>query len=166
MDDYVAKPLDPEVLALVVGRWSGRAPPTPPAEARLRSAGADATIDRARLEQLREIARESDPSLFAELVEGFLQNSPPRIESLRGAVAAGDPRRLAEVAHALRGASGIVGANRLAALCGEAEDQGRDGREGVADALPGLIDRIEAEFESVRKILEHEESAERRESDQ
>lgn len=73
------------------------------------------------------------------------------VEALQATLARGEAQAAGEIAHRLKGSSGYVGAKRLTTLSAALEQQGRAGRvEGAMD----LLNRLQAEFEQVRRTLE------------
>ena len=77
MDDYLAKPLRPEELDDVLERWLGFAPAAPAIEA---------IIDDARMRTFRD----DYPDIVDQLLDLFLNSTPPLLDELREAVDAGD----------------------------------------------------------------------------
>ena len=133
MDAYVAKPLDAKaLLAAVAGALSPARGGTPP------SAPPQSLIDPS---VLAEMAEAVGPGRMPHLLSVFAEETEGRLGKLERAIAAGDLRAAAHLAHALRSAAGTFGATalteaarRLEAACGE-------GREEAARAwapVPGL----------------------------
>jgi len=105
-------------------------------------------LDEGVLASLRGLADPDGPDLLAELVELFMTDAPPRLAGIAQAVASSDAEALRRCAHALKGASGTLGARRLADVCGALEAAGRAGTtEGVDLAA------LHSEYESVRDAL-------------
>ncbi|WP_243358072.1 PAS domain S-box protein [Fundidesulfovibrio terrae] len=67
------------------------------------------------------------PEVRKHLVEVFMRELPRRIEEIKAALAAGDRKRLAESAHTLKGASGVIGAARVRQSALDLEQAGRNG---------------------------------------
>lgn len=88
--------------------------------------------------------------LVAELVDLFVDDVPPRLESIREAMAAGDPEALVRTAHSLKGSAATLGADGMAELCRQMEVSGRAGEVPRAE---GLLESLEAEFERVKRAL-------------
>jgi len=152
MDDYVSKPIHPEVLDQVLRRWlrkpaiapSELAPVAPPGP------GAASPIDEAVIETLLSI--DEDGALLVEVIDTFLRIAPKRLESLREA---SDPRSLEHAAHSFLGSCANLGARRMADLCARLEHLGRAGStEGAAD----LVVLLEEEHGLVRTALEAEKA--------
>lgn len=139
MDDFLAKPVMLDGLRAILDRLvpdeeavaePAPRPPSSPGANRGETEGEDP----------------SDP-----LLRMYLAELPGRVGAIRQAVGAGDPGALALAAHTLRSTSALVGATRLAQLCGDLEAAGRAGvAGGVADRLP-LLD---AESAAARWTLE------------
>lgn len=109
--------------------------------------GEDDGVDEDVLARLRDLGGDDDPGFLAGLLEDFVAHADRAIEGMRGAVLAGDAKRLVEVAHGLKGSSGNVGARGLAALCAEVE---RSGRVGTPTAATSTIEAAAREWTRVR----------------
>jgi two-component system sensor histidine kinase/response regulator len=101
-------------------------------------------VDHARIDELRALGRAGGSNLLARLVDAFLAELPSLLDDIRAAVTARDPQRSSEAAHALKGSSAALGADRLAQLCGEIEAAGHTGdTESAAQLLPTLAEEAE-----------------------
>lgn len=85
-----------------------------------------------------------------EMVAEFLSRAPNLIAALRATRR--NPQAAEQVAHRLRGNSGLLGARALAAVCAEIEARGREGYAIEADAL----DRLDREYATLRAVLQAE----------
>ena len=152
MDDYISKPVKSEELDAVLERWIPQTAPTPePSTSEESTAAAtNGTINYAVLAGIRELQQEGEPDILGELIEGFLTDARVQLAALREAATQGDARVLEQVAHALRGNSGSLGARHMDPICAELEALGRLG--DLAHA-PVLVARLEAEFDRVREAL-------------
>jgi len=140
MDDYLAKPLQPQALRAAleqVGRGAARQ------AARRRAARPAAAIDWSRLESLRPF--DPDGSMVAGAIAAFLADAPARIGAIRTAQAAGDVAALASAAHALKGAAANIGAARLQELSQGIESLAREGRVQAARKAIGGLEKSLAE---------------------
>lgn len=108
-------------------------------------------VDVSSLLMLRRLQQPGQPDRVGRIVDRFLEETTERITTLRAAVAADDPRRLEQTAHALKGAAGTVGAHELQHLALQLEQLGRDGRTtGAAE----LVSAAEASFGRARPVFE------------
>jgi CheY-like chemotaxis protein len=150
MDDYISKPVRTEAMSRIIQRWAGAK------EIAASGGGVErAAIEASVISNLRALQSPGEPNLLAELIDSFLDDSAKRIELMRRAVASGDPEGLTRTAHVLKGGSGTLGANRMAALCDLLEDRSSRGSfEGAAV----LITALEEEFERVRRALQAEKA--------
>lgn len=97
---------------------------------------------------LREMAGEDG---FALIAREFLSSSRRLIEEMDRSAAGGDAAALRRSAHSLRGSSGSLGADRMAALCVEIE---RALAAGAArPALQELVRGLAEEFAAVGRSL-------------
>ena len=142
MDDYTTKPLQVPELKRILQSWvdERRAAPPPVAVVPVAAAPApNGILDPGTLAQLRELD-EGGTGLLAEMFQLFCEDVPPRLDQMREALAAGDAKALGEVAHALKGASGSMGATALRHLCADLEKAGREHRlEDAALVLPRVV---------------------------
>ena len=167
MDDYLAKPVTPQDMVETIDRWvsvinnldgSGTANGKYRAEgACAASNGADSidsdkpTIDENVLAQLREFERPGEAGFVANLVRMFLSDLSARLAEIHGALGEGDANRINRAAHALKGASGELGAARLRALSSRLEmETANQSMEGIE----GLIGVIDEEAKRVHLALE------------
>jgi CheY-like chemotaxis protein len=151
MDDYVAKPVRREDLAAVLARWR-------PAGVGAAGDGATALpgkghngaalVDPGVLAELRQLDETGE--LLVTLVKHFLNETPQRLAAMQTALNQGDAGGLIEAAHALKGASGNLGATRMQHLCGELQTLGR--AKNLTTAGERLA-RLDAEFPLVHQAL-------------
>jgi CheY-like chemotaxis protein len=142
MDDYVAKPIRPDVLAEALKRVrSLAADPTA-----LRSAVRQ--VDRVALESLREVGGDD---FLAEVIDTFLADLPTLLAALQHALEEGNAAEVRRAAHTLKSNGATLGASDFAEACRVLEQQAKDGR--LEDAA-GLVERIEEERSSLERALE------------
>ena len=78
----------------------------------------------------------NDRDLVWELIVIFKKKSPLLMSQLKESVALGDTNRVETTSHALTGMLSCIAATRAAALAGQLEQMGREGRTlGLSDAL-------------------------------
>jgi CheY-like chemotaxis protein len=137
MDDYMSKPLSPELLAAKVAKWgAGRE--------------AEGPVDLQVIAVLRGIETDEEPRFFAELVDTFLTDLEERLQALSAAATAGDAERVRSVGHTLKGSAGNLGATRLSALAGQMEAAGR---AGAMAEIASLLSQLESEARRVREFF-------------
>ncbi len=143
MDDYLAKPVQPEQLAAMLARWG--APPAPAPET-----APGPAVDDAALEALRALQEPEGPDVVQEMIELFLGDLAARHEAITAALAGGQADRLRAEAHALKSSAAYIGAPRLAEAAKALEQVAR-----AAD-LPGAqvaAARLAQEAEAARAAL-------------
>jgi CheY-like chemotaxis protein/HPt (histidine-containing phosphotransfer) domain-containing protein len=142
MDDYVTKPIAPQALAEALDRWLPQDyaipethAPAEPGAGRSWTSTEASVFDRAGL-----VTRlMGDEVLARTVVEGFLEDAPKQIESLRAHLGAGDAPGATRQAHTIKGASATVGGEVLSAVAQEMEKAASSGDlEAVRDLLPDL----------------------------
>jgi signal transduction histidine kinase/CheY-like chemotaxis protein/HPt (histidine-containing phosphotransfer) domain-containing protein/putative methionine-R-sulfoxide reductase with GAF domain len=145
MDAYVTKPIRSADLAAAIERLlpreslpsSGPMPPPVDLEAALRLAA-------------------GDDELRAEVAAIFVESSERHQAELRDAVQGTDCARIKQIAHALKGSSGAVGATTAQALAAEVEALSRD---GYSDRLAALVGNLERELGRATEFLAAQPSA-------
>jgi signal transduction histidine kinase/HPt (histidine-containing phosphotransfer) domain-containing protein/DNA-binding NarL/FixJ family response regulator/HAMP domain-containing protein len=161
MDDYLTKPASATALRTTLYRWIStdanqarsrlegeivmERPPIDPAQL-----AALPLLDDAAIGALRDPDLGGDPEFLIDVVEAFLGDSPPRIESLKSGLVNGDADTLGRAAHSLKGSSGNFGAARVQALCADIE---RLARAGQIETLRPLVAQLDVEYEQVADRL-------------
>jgi HPt (histidine-containing phosphotransfer) domain-containing protein len=142
MDDFLAKPVSLSELAQVLDAWvrhsaNGKQSAENIAD---RRTALTRELDERRLAEIEDLSKASGQNILNKLVSAFLTDLPGRLAALESAVERGDFKTFASEAHALRGASQMIGAKQLASLCASAEDLARAGnasdtRTSVSDLM-------------------------------
>ncbi|MHB8764033.1 MAG: MASE3 domain-containing protein [Deferrisomatales bacterium] len=127
MDDYLAKPVDPDELCRTILAHLG--------PARVAAGRGTPPVDLAGLRR----SFGGDDRLVRTLVATFLNALPGELERLRVAVEARDGDGVARAAHGLRGSLVVFRAARAGALAGALEQRGRDGRLEELGSLFGEL---------------------------
>ena len=145
MDDYIAKPLRAEVLDAALARWvtpeNGKEANVPVAPTN--GSEENGPIDLETLQRLRsELGGSERVDALDAIIAQFLQSAPGRVAAISAAVDRDDHEAAGEEAHALKGASSIFGAVRLAVVCSAIEERRTQG--DLAQARPLIRDLKEA----------------------
>jgi HPt (histidine-containing phosphotransfer) domain-containing protein len=141
MDDYLSKPLRPEELDAALERWLG-ASATPVRTAPEPSGDPfEALLDDARM----RIFRVDYPEIVPQLIELFVDSTPPLLEELRTAVDSADDESVRRAAHKLKGSCQNIGAGFMAELAANIER--------AATAAPGELEGLDRIFADTRDAL-------------
>jgi len=108
-------------------------------------------LDLAVMEQLLSLD-DGELGLLKEMVGLFKEDTPDRIQALEATLASGDLNDLADVAHAVKGAAGTMGAPRVRAVAEELEKSGRRGSFSTDPAL--LLERLRASYAEALAALD------------
>ena len=147
MNDYLAKPVQPDELAKVISRWALKLPELPGERPSRKTVKQGAVFDpNALLERLG-----GDERVYDEVVALFLQDAPRQLHSLQETVSRGDMATARRQAHTLKGASGNVGATDLEKVLLKTE---RACEQGEAKEAARMLDRVKAEFEKLKQTLD------------
>jgi CheY-like chemotaxis protein/HPt (histidine-containing phosphotransfer) domain-containing protein len=144
MDGYLAKPIELADLAAALvqtAAHSNRASSL----SRIDSI-VEPVLDHARLEHLRAIQDDNQPTLVRELIDQFTAESADHIQRLGDAHADGDARALRTLAHRFLSTTQNIGARRLASICAALEQAARRNELAAADHLVAALpdERIHA----------------------
>ncbi len=150
MNDFLPKPVMLTDLRAALLRSRGTAPEAPEEKAHPVT-DPSSSFDPGPLESLRRLSQIAGRPILKEILENYLAETPRRLERLRAALAEGNAEELVFVAHSLKGSSGQLGAQRMAALCTELEELGRS--LDLTGAAPLLAD-LEQEFARVEPLLQ------------
>ena len=155
MNDHMAKPVDPELLLAMLGRWvrtsqSESSEPVqpdglmtvPPRQIR---ADAVPKADPAILDQVLLTALSNGrPELAAKVVSRFVQHHAQDGVKLLQLLADGDHKAVLVLVHALKGGAGQIGAMRLFGVAAQLEGELRAGHAAApqdVSALTACVDR-------------------------
>jgi HPt (histidine-containing phosphotransfer) domain-containing protein len=104
-------------------------------------------LDEEALAELRDVMEDE----FDILIQTYISDSRERIQALHQALSDNDADAFAKTAHSFKGSSINIGAARLGELCLQVE---RCGREGDLEAARQSMMALEAEFATVRRLME------------
>ncbi len=107
---------------------------------------AEQHVDMDTLNMLKDVMEDG----FSTLLETYIDDSKIRIADLNTALSAGDADGVRRAAHSLKGSSGNLGANQMAALCLKVEEQGK---EENLEGLDAALEAIETEYQQVADIM-------------
>jgi HPt (histidine-containing phosphotransfer) domain-containing protein len=80
-----------------------------------------------------------DPQLLREVIGIFLADCPGKLAELRAAITAGDPERIANSSHSLRGSVATFGVQKAVEVAQKLESMGRQRQlQGAAEAFSVL----------------------------
>ncbi|WP_168206074.1 ATP-binding protein [Geobacter sp. FeAm09] len=148
MNDYLAKPIQPELLAVVLEKWLQAGVPFPP--------GGEGDREKAPehigiFDEFDFLKRNMhDEALGRDVIALYAVSASGSLAALQEALAAGDGAGMLHLAHSLKGASATVSAPAMNRLSAELERMGRQGDFGRAgDVLRELV----GEFERLKGVL-------------
>jgi two-component system sensor histidine kinase/response regulator len=146
MDDYVPKPIQPQALVEVIGRWVEREISRKNEDPRIEPPDPGEVFDRKGvLERL-----DGDEALSREILGMFLKDVPRQMERLREQLKEGDLSALELQAHSLKSAALNIGGNGLQKASQEAEIAAKN---GDLERARGLVEKIQREFERLETVL-------------
>jgi HPt (histidine-containing phosphotransfer) domain-containing protein len=156
MNDYLAKPVQPQSLSELLTRWvtepavtdsvkacSDAESPPPVTE----QDQAPAAFDEAQL--LQRLM--GDKELGQAVVAGFLDDIPKEICALKDHLEAGDALVVKRHVHAIKGAAATVSANRLRDVALAMEQLSK---AGDLPKVAGMFPRLEEEYERLKTALD------------
>jgi HPt (histidine-containing phosphotransfer) domain-containing protein len=152
MDDYISKPVLPEVLNATLDRWIVCSGPATVAT----GPGQDATgesCEQANAMDLCQFAALGGPDFVAELARAFYAEVNVTLKAMQEAVSQEAATTLAQLAHTLKGSSGTMGAHRLVAICLQLESMAR---AYDLTAVPTLLHELEVESRYIYLQIETE----------
>jgi CheY-like chemotaxis protein len=149
MDDFLTKPVNPDALGAMLGRWlngqgADRLADVP------EQAPREGVLDLDRLDMLRDL----DPGSTGYLdkaIDNFVARVPESVHAIRSATAANDHEALTYAAHRLKGSALNLGLPAVGHLAYELEMLGDSGTTRGATAV--LADLEEALSRAVMEVL-------------
>jgi len=151
MDGYLSKPLVlKDLLDLLARRAAGKLSAD--------TAEAESAEDAPEAAWNHDVALgrlDGDRDLLAEVIAALVESGPSSTASLRDAVEVGDPARVAQAAHTLKGAVSNVAATAALRATTRLEDLGRAGDlTGAAEQLGAMEREMTRLIAALRSFLE------------
>jgi CheY-like chemotaxis protein/HPt (histidine-containing phosphotransfer) domain-containing protein len=110
-------------------------------------------INRKTWEEILSIETATTSGLLNRILKVYLEDSSAAMVKLREAAFRKNLQEASDLVHSLKSSSANVGAMNLSSLCAEME---RIARKGDTEHLLPIFGRIEAEYQSVRRVLDSE----------
>jgi len=152
MDDYIAKPIDPETLVSTIEKWAGAAFRQEHQKA-TQAAGPKPIDFEGAAERLG-----GDSEFMREIVQEFMDFAPEQLKNMGTEVRNGNAAGLERASHTLKGAAASINAEQIRAIALKLEEIGRSG--DLRDAVTGLAE-LETEFKRLQDFVTAENLAQR-----
>ena len=110
-------------------------------------------VDHETLRTLEEEVAAGIPEIMLDLLDTFINDTPHHIQVLAAYQPGDDPAQVMRSAHSLKSSAATFGAHPLAQLCARIEGLAR---EGNLEELPQMVEQVQAEYRTVKAILEEE----------
>jgi HPt (histidine-containing phosphotransfer) domain-containing protein len=137
MDDYAPKPIQPQSLLDVIGRWLDKGPLEKARGSSVEPTGAREVFDKEKvMERL-----DGDEVLFSEILGMFLDDAPIKIERMQEHLKGEDLAGLELQAHSLKGAASYIGGNALQKVAFEIEVAAKNHELDRASILLGSLEK-------------------------
>ena len=183
MNDHIAKPINPDILALTLARWlepsrvgaarpRAAAPMTAASEKPATSGerGPEFALSRPGVDvalALRNL--NGNKSLLLQLLDVFVEEHAEEAAILRAALAGGEIKKVHVIAHTLKGAGSTLGMTSVASICAaiEAATRADAGAPDLAEVGAGIETLAAALQEVVEGVQAHAgESADEEDEDE
>ena len=147
MDDYLAKPISPEQLEAVLGRWIPAAGAAAPEAASIPVPAADDPID---WTMIGDLVAMTPSDFIADLLALFVRDSATALTDLRIAWREDDRAAWSRIAHKLRGSCATLGARAMMEICARMEDLDEG---GLMESGEAMLEALEREFARTQEML-------------
>ncbi|MFO7867206.1 MAG: response regulator [Candidatus Aminicenantes bacterium] len=144
MNDYISKPIAPQVLEETLEKWLGNAGKQQPSDAASRGAAEEPPENLPVFDRKALMTRlMGDEDLSRKVIADFLEDMPKRILALKQHLDQGDAESAGFQAHAIKGAAATVGGMALSAVASSMEEAGKAGR---LEEIVSLVPEMERQF--------------------
>jgi CheY-like chemotaxis protein/HPt (histidine-containing phosphotransfer) domain-containing protein len=158
MNDYVTKPISPQVLAERLYEWlpassgeADREPPGVPAAPKQAASPETSAPETPIWDRPQMLDRLMKDEELAQIVqEGFIEDIPQQILAMKKFLAAGDSLSVERQAHTIKGASANIGAERLRSVAFEMEKAAKARDMTAAGAM---MQELESQFGLLREMM-------------
>ncbi|HEY3103617.1 MAG TPA: Hpt domain-containing protein [Pyrinomonadaceae bacterium] len=106
-------------------------------------------LDVATLRAFEKVESEDGSDFVIELIDLYLETTPPRIQAIRKAAFEKEWAVLKHIAHTIKGSSSTLGLHRVAQVCQELEATSLSS----SDVVGGLVKALESRFVEAREAL-------------
>ncbi len=159
MNDYITKPISPQVLAERLDKWlptsfneADREPPCIPAAPKQAAFPEMFDPETPIWDRPQMLDRLMQDEELAQIVqEGFIEDIPQQIQALITFLAAGDVSAVERQAHTIKGASANIGGERLRKVAFEME---KAAKAHDMTAAGGMIQELENQFGLLRERMQ------------
>lgn len=154
VDAFLTKPIDAYTLLETIARLTGIRQKVIESPEQVNSCATAITGEKLPLNEsilchLRLLGGEND-NFLEEVIQGFLLNGEQLIDSMKTALLKQDYKTFKELAHALQGSSGNVGAEALHELCREIS---RLNHSGLQVSANDFLKRVQDNFGATRSAI-------------
>ena len=111
---------------------------------------APAAVDESVLEELKAFQCDDGPDILTELIDIFLDDSPPRLAAMSAAMTTSESAVAEAEGHALKSSCAQLGALGLSEICRQIEQAGKQDDIGTAEPL---VEQALIEFKRVEQAL-------------
>ena len=108
----------------------------------------DHVLDVETLRAFEKVKSEDGSDFVIELIDLYLEGTPPRIQAIREAAFAKEWVVLKRTAHTIKGSSSTLGLRRVAQVCQELEATSLS-----SSVVDGLVQGLESRFVQAREAL-------------
>ncbi len=148
MDDYVAKPIEPQELLGTIEKWT-RSCDSNEATVGRKESGAHQLPSGIPIDLEAALDRfDGDNEFLEKMLQEFVESAPKQLEMLEGAIKKGDAKLVEREAHSIKGAAGNLGATGIADVSLRLELLGR--KTDLSGAHE-VIARLKTEFKRLEK---------------
>ena len=151
MDDYLAKPIDPESLTAALDRWLAPSSknagviPGPPGH---QSAHGDFPVAIDGFDGMAGLRRAGGKAkLYRDLLDKFVTGQGGTVPAIRTALDQDDREGAERLAHTLKGTAATIGADAVSGFAARVEAALREGEAG--EAVTSLIDNLQSPLEDL-----------------
>lgn len=173
MDDYLSKPIMPDLLKQMMRRWlpepdmmnpSGKVADDNMSDEKLNLSsgastvsaatfenGSNSVIDREVIDELYDVMEDD----FADLLVVFLQTAPGLVDEISSGMQIGDMQQVINAAHSLKSGSANLGAMRLSEEARSIEYAAREGGSAIAaERLKSIKEVFDQACHELQKIVD------------
>ena len=155
MNDYISKPILPQILEETIEKWLGNAGKQQPSDSASRGVAEEPLEDLPVFDRQEFMVRMMGDENFArKVIAGFLEDIPKKIQALKGVLERGDSKSVGFQAHTIKGAASAVGGLALSAVASEIEEAGKSGRQ---EEIVSLVPEMERQFNLLKTRMGEQE---------
>jgi len=155
MDDYIPKPINPQDIFTIIGKWIKVNPESLPSGIETKVAyskelSKEGSLVETPIDVDDAMKRfDNDMEFYKNMLNEYINYVPGQVKALEDALTVGDVNSIQRIAHNIKGSSGNLSAGRIVTIALNIENKGRNNE---LTEIPSLISGLKEEITNLKQF--------------